>query len=186
MQTDDPAPGSATTRRPGVPAAAPGSVVPAPARPVQGRRAGLVTRVLADTVDASVVVAILALGYLGVCAILFLWKSWAFTFRTPSLLTVLVVGAIVAVLYLTSSWATTGRSYGGHLLGLRVVGPSGRLRVGHAFLRAVLCVLVPIGVLWVAVSRENRSLQDVVLRTSVVYDWLGGDEPPVPAQRSGR
>ena len=27
-----------------------------------------------------------------------------------------------------------------------------------------------IGLLWVAVSRENRSLQEVVLRTSVIYD----------------
>ena len=97
-----------------------------------------------------------------------------------------MLGGIVAVLYLTACWATTGRSYGKHVLGLRVVGPFGRLHVVGAFLRAVLCVLVPIGVLWVAVSRENRSLQDVVLRTSVVYDWLGGDEPPPPAQRSGR
>ncbi|MGZ4651200.1 MAG: RDD family protein [Kineosporiaceae bacterium] len=184
MQTDDPAPRPPTTRRPGAPA--PGSVVPAPARPVQGRRAGVVTRVLADTVDAAVVAAILVAGYLGVSATLFLWQSWAFSFPTPSFLLMLVLGGIVAVLYLTASWATTGRSYGKHLLGLRVVGPFGRLRVAGAFLRAVLCVLVPIGVLWVAVSRENRSLQDVVLRTSVVYDWLGGDEPPSPAQRSGR
>ena len=28
-----------------------------------------------------------------------------------------------------------------------------------------------IGLLWVALSRENRSVQDLVLRTSVVYDW---------------
>jgi hypothetical protein len=29
----------------------------------------------------------------------------------------------------------------------------------------------PIGLLWVAVSRENRSAQDLALRTSVIYDW---------------
>lgn len=28
-----------------------------------------------------------------------------------------------------------------------------------------------IGLLWVAVSRENRSAQDLALRTSVIYDW---------------
>jgi hypothetical protein len=32
-------------------------------------------------------------------------------------------------------------------------------------------VLFPILLLWVAVSRQNRSVQDLVLRTSVVYDW---------------
>ena len=28
-----------------------------------------------------------------------------------------------------------------------------------------------IGLVWCAISRENRSLQDIVLRTSVVHDW---------------
>jgi hypothetical protein len=57
------------------------------------------------------------------------------------------------------------------------VGPAGRPpRVGGALLRAVLCVLFPIGLFWVAVSRANRSAQDVVLRYAVVYDW---------SQRSG-
>jgi hypothetical protein len=34
----------------------------------------------------------------------------------------------------------------------------------------VLCTLFPIGLVWVLVSGENRSVQDVLLRTSVVYD----------------
>jgi uncharacterized RDD family membrane protein YckC len=128
-----------------------------------------------------VVGGVLALGYLGVSAVRFLWRSWAFTFPTPSFLLMLVLGGITAVLYLTATWGTTGRSYGKHLLGLRVVGPFGRLRLGGALVRATLCVLFPIGVGWVIVSRHNRSLQDVVLRTSVVYDWLGGDQvPPAP------
>jgi len=29
----------------------------------------------------------------------------------------------------------------------------------------------PIGVLWVAVSRTNKSVQDILVRTSVIYDW---------------
>jgi uncharacterized RDD family membrane protein YckC len=155
------------------------------ARPLQGRRAGLVTRALADTVDFGVVLAVLAIGYVGVAAARFLWKSWAFTFPTPSLPLILVLGGIIAVLYLTATWATTGRSYGKHLLGLRVVGPFGRLRVGGALLRAALCVAFPVGIIWVAVSRENRSLPDVVLRTSVVYDWLGDDQP-LPARPAER
>lgn len=49
-------------------------------------------------------------------------------------------------------------------------------------MRALACALFPIGVLWVAVSRENWSLQDVVLRTSVIYDWRGF--LPVPESHS--
>jgi hypothetical protein len=29
----------------------------------------------------------------------------------------------------------------------------------------------PAGLLWCAVNARNRSLQDIVMRTSVVYDW---------------
>ena len=36
--------------------------------------------------------------------------------------------------------------------------------------RAVLCTIFPIGLLWVLVSGENRSVQDLLLRTSVAYD----------------
>ena len=46
-----------------------------------------------------------------------------------------------------------------------------KLRVVGAFVRAVFCTAFPIGLLWCAVSPANRSVQDVVLRTSVVYDW---------------
>jgi uncharacterized RDD family membrane protein YckC len=151
----------------------PGSAVPLAAQPLQGRRAGMVTRILADGIDFAVVAGILGLAYLGVAAVRFVWRSWTFTFPTPSFLLVLVIGATVSVLYLTATWGTTGRSYGKHVLGLRVVGPFGRLRIAGAFVRAVLCVIFPLGLAWVLVSRHNRSLQDAVLRTSVVYDWLG-------------
>jgi uncharacterized RDD family membrane protein YckC len=59
-------------------------------------------------------------------------------------------------------------------MGLRVVSRSGGdLSLGVALVRAAACVLFPVGLLWAAVSRGNRSLQDVVLRTRVVYDWQG-------------
>jgi RDD family len=183
VRTDEPVPRPA--RRPRIDPVATGSAVPLQARAVQGRRAGIVSRAIADIVDCAVVGGVLAAGYVGVVVARFLWRSWAFTLPTPSFLLMLALGAVTAVIYLTATWATTGRSYGKHVMGLRVTGPFGRLRLGGAFLRAVLCVVLPIGIVWVAVSRHNRSLQDVVLRTSVVYDWLGSTEE-APVHPPGR
>ena len=88
-----------------------------------------------------------------------------------SLLSV-VIGVLVAVGYLTVGWAMVVRTGGTAVLGLRVLS-TGRSRLGwaRAFLRAVLCVIFPLGVLWSAVSRERRSLQDLLVRSVVVYDW---------------
>jgi uncharacterized RDD family membrane protein YckC len=36
-------------------------------------------------------------------------------------------------------------------------------------LRAIGCVLFPIGLLWVVIDRQRRSLLDIVFRTRVVY-----------------
>lgn len=146
--------------------------IPEEARPFQGLRAGVVTRIGANAVDILVVVVILVAIYAGWSAVRFLLDGPSFTFPTPTFLLAYVAGAIVLVLYFTASWATTGRTYGKHLLGLRVVNfRGGRMRIVGAFLRAVACALFPIGLLWCAISRENRSIQDLVVRTSVIYDW---------------
>jgi uncharacterized RDD family membrane protein YckC len=148
------------------------SAVPREARPFQGERAGLVSRVLAAAVDFVVVVTIVACGYLAVAAVRFLWNSRTFSFPAPPFLLLLAIGSTLMVLYLAASWGTTGRTYGAHLLGLRVLGARGRrMRASAALVRAIACVAFPIGLFWVVVSRENRSAQDVLLRSSVVYDW---------------
>ncbi len=57
-------------------------------------------------------------------------------------------------------------------MGLRVLGHGGRpLGFTGSAARAVFVTLVPIGVMWVLVSRDNKSVQDVFLGTAVVYDW---------------
>ena len=155
------------------------SAIPPAARVLQGQRAGLVTRLLANTVDFCVVALIVAAGYAAVAALLFLWNSRTFTFPAPSFALLVIVGGAVMMLYLTACWLASGRTYGDHLLGLRVVGWRGRrLRPVGALVRALLCVVFPIGLFWIILGRENRSVQDVLLRSSVVYDWsrtpLGG------------
>jgi uncharacterized RDD family membrane protein YckC len=141
------------------------------ARPYQGHRAGVVTRLAANVVDLAVVFGLIVLVYLGIAGIDFLLDPRSFDW--PSLpLWGLSVIVVVVVPYLTLCWCTVGRTYGDALFGLQVENFRGnRMTVGGAFLRAVFCMVFPIGVLWVAVSRENRSVQDIVLRTSVVYEW---------------
>jgi uncharacterized RDD family membrane protein YckC len=53
------------------------------------------------------------------------------------------------------------------------VGRDGRrLSSRRAFWRAVLGVLtLGLGVLWVLVSKKNKSLYDIVCGSAVVYDW---------------
>jgi uncharacterized RDD family membrane protein YckC len=147
--------------------------LPAADRPrVDGLRAGIVTRALANSLDLVVVLVIVAGGYFGVAAVKYLTAPRSFRFPAPGLAFALLVICVVQGIYFTLAWTLVGRTYGDQILGLRVVGPRGRhLRFVHAVVRAVFCVVVPIGLLWVAVSRHNRSVQDVVLRTSVVYDW---------------
>ncbi|GAA4347361.1 RDD family protein [Angustibacter luteus] len=151
-----------------------GSISPIPreARPFQGQRAGLVTRVIANTVDGLLVGVITLAIWGGVAVARFLFHPRSFSM--PQLPFLLQTTCVLTLLigYLTIGWAVSGRTYGCHLMGLRVVNfRGGRLRPVTSLLRAVFCVFFPIGLLWCAASRQNRSLQDTVLRSSVIYDW---------------
>ncbi len=150
----------------------PVSPVPREIRPYQGHRAGIVSRLVANSIDFVVVVLLVGAGYVAVSAVLFLWSPSGFHFPAPSGALLLISGGVVMFAYLTASWATTGRTYGDHLLGLRVLSYRGeRMMLAGAAARAALYVVFPIGVLYVGLSPANRSVQDVLLRTSVVYDW---------------
>ena len=118
----------------------------------------------------------------------FLVSPLSFRWPVPSSVLSVAIGMLLAVGYLTVGWATVGRTGGAAVLGLRVLS-TGRSRLGwaRAVLRAVLCVVFPVGLLWSAVSRERRSLQDLVVRSVVVYDWHRSPaEGTVSAQRLAR
>ncbi|MET0999866.1 MAG: RDD family protein [Marmoricola sp.] len=159
------------------------SPVPREARPYQGERAGLVTRLVAATVDAFTVVALLIMMHVGVNVITFIADPRGFEVATLSVLLSVTTALVICVVYLAAAWSITGRTYGDRVMGLRVVNGRG-LRVGgpRALLRALLCVGFPIGLLWCAASSSRRSVQDAVLRTSVIYDWRPrhGAEVPIP------
>ena len=142
------------------------------ARTLQGHRAGFASRVVADVVDLGVawLLGLSALLVAGVARYLLVGPP----FRLPVLPNGLdaSAGAAIAVAYLALTWAATGRSVGKQLAGLRVVDRGGRrLALWRSFIRAVLYVLFPAGLLWVLASRRNASPQDLVVGTAVVYDW---------------
>jgi len=148
------------------------SLVPAVARPFQGAPAGIASRVAAAIVDMILVVVILLAGYACVAALMFLSHPRSFSFPSPPASVSGSIASFGAMLYLSVSWAATGRTFGDRLLGLRVITRAGgRVHTIRAVLRAMTYVLVPVGLIWVPISRHNRSIQDIVFRTSVVYDW---------------
>lgn len=136
------------------------------------RPAGIVTRGLAAAIDIGIVLSMLAGVYLALIfgRLLFAPQD----FRFPEVRAIMSVTTFLAlsVLYLTVFWATSGRTVGAVVMGLRLVSRNGRLvRWPRCAARAVLCVLFGFGLLWAAIDPRRRSLQDILLRTSVVYDW---------------
>ncbi|MFT4200278.1 RDD family protein [Gordonia sp. (in: high G+C Gram-positive bacteria)] len=128
------------------------------------------SRTIAGVVDVVVAAALIAGGYLALTFFLFVVDlghidlnrlQWWFT--TSGYLVVLIG-------YLFVCWATSGRTVGCITMGLRVTGAAGgRLHVLVALARAVICAVFPIGLVWVALSPSRRSLQDLLLRSRVVY-----------------
>lgn len=175
--------------------------LPSDAIAFQGERAGFVSRAVAASIDVGLIVLVV----FGTMAVLWLLS---FVFdpstaagitggegRVPPAIWFVLYGYVLNVLYWTVFWATSGRTIGNLIMGLRVVNFRGdRPRWIGALLRALFCTIFPIGLLWAIVSGANRSVQDVVLRTSVIYDWVigipglsrkaGSPRPPGPA--SGR
>jgi len=155
--------------------------LPSDAIRFQGERAGFVTRGLAAGID----VVIIFLVVLGTIAVL-----WMVSFivdpltpaapavddnRIPSTWAMIVYGYVLNVAYWTVGWATGGRTIGNLIMGVRVVNFRGqRVRWVGAFVRALFCTAFPFGLLWVIISSQNRSVQDLVLRTNVIYDWVIG------------
>ena len=119
--------------------------------------------------------------YLGVSAFSFLVRPRKFHWPAPGALPLSLLGWTLLVLYLAIGWSGTGRTIGKQLMGLRVESRGGgHLGFGVAFGRALVCAAFPIGLFWCAISRDDRSLADLILRTRVVYDW----RPRVPAGSS--
>ena len=160
--------------------------IPREARPFQGHRAGLVTRTAAAAIDFGIVIIALGVCYFGVSAFLFVLDPRTFNaLPAPPPWLLYSAGCLLLIVYVGVSWMGSGRTYGNHVMGLRVVNRKGnRLHPLASFVRAALYAIFPIGLFWVLVSGHNRSLQDLVVRTSVIYDWdvRPLPQPPGPAR----
>lgn len=146
--------------------------------------AGIVSRTLAAVIDSLVALGLTALVLAAVAAGVFLVSP--ITFRWPPGLAgqALLAFLVVATGYLAVGWAIAGWTVGGAVLGVRVVALDGdRLGWLRCGCRAVLCVVVPLGLLWAAVSVNRRSVQDVVVRSAVVYDRHGQPARERPGPR---
>ena len=134
------------------------------------RAAGIITRGLAAIIDLVVVLLIMSALYGGLVLVRLVYSPTAFSLPSLNAVFSTVMTFAIAVLYLTACWTVSGSTAGAVTMGLRVVEqrvPRVSLLVG--LLRAICCVLFPIGLLWVVVDRQRRSLQDIVFRTRVIY-----------------
>ena len=148
------------------------STIPAEARAHQGHEAGIVSRLIAAVLDLLVVMCVLVAAYAGWSVVLFVLRPRGFTFPLPTSTLVLVAYLVVAISSLAIPWCVVGRSYGQHVMGLRVTRQDGDLlALPRALVRAAICVGFPIGLLWAAVSRRRAAVHDLLLHTTVHYDW---------------
>ena len=147
---------------------------------MQGHRAGVVSRFLADAIYLGVILLSLVAVYAAVATTRFLLEPRRFTWPEPSGMHLVALGWLLLLAYLAIGWSNTGRTIGKRILGLRVVDASGgTLRLGRCLLRAWICVALPFGLFWCVLSKLNASIADLIVRSSVVYAW----GPKLPAAR---
>jgi uncharacterized RDD family membrane protein YckC len=150
------------------------SVIRSPrARSLQGKRAGIASRVAADAIDWGIVLGIYIAILFGIAATRYFVGDDNFNVPDPDPWVTLAAQWVIAILYLTAGWAGTGRTVGKNVMGLRVVAANGsRLGAPRAFLRAVICAtLGAVALVTVVISRKRYGIHDYIVRTTVVHDW---------------
>lgn len=134
------------------------------------KTAGIVSRGIAAFLDLLIVWMILGACYAGLSLLKFALTVSEFHFLHVDILFTTTGFVVTSVLYLAACWGVSGRTPGSVVMGLRVVDSmGGRVRPLVAVLRAVLCTVFAIGLVWVVVDRRRRSVADILLRTRVVY-----------------
>ena len=148
--------------------------------------AGVVRRSLAGLIDLGVVVATLyALQAAVALSMGGIWPG-SLTRGTAEIVRETVVSLVVLLAYSAECWSRSGRTAGGAALGLRVVARDGLpLHPAEAIMRAVACVVFPVGLLSAVVDPQRRSLQDMAFGSRVIDERapVVSYGSPVPLQR---
>ncbi|MEO9327174.1 RDD family protein [Gordonia aurantiaca] len=134
------------------------------------KTAGIVSRGIGAFLDLLIVWTILAACYAGLSLMKFAVSVSEFHFPHVDTIFTTTGFVVTSVIYLATCWEVSGRTPGSVVMGLRVVdSKGGRLRPSVAVLRALLCTVFAVGLLWVVVDRRRRSVADILLRTRVIY-----------------
>lgn len=145
--------------------------LPVAARAMQGERAGFVTRLIAAVIDVVIVGALMIGMWIAVWLFLLVFNPFV-EYGMPRPGYFVLGGYFLIWAYWSWGWATSGRSIGQGLMGVRVLDRKGQFPSWKlAIVRSAFCVTFQVGIVWILISRRNRSIQDVVLRTSVIHDW---------------
>jgi uncharacterized RDD family membrane protein YckC len=141
-------------------------------RALQGIRAGFVSRILAAALDVVILFVIGGSVVAFVALVRWVTTSHGFHLERPNGVIAAVAAFLIAVVYFGYFWSATGRTPAEQVFGLRtLLQDGGRMDGRLSYARAVLTVIFPAGLLWVLVSSKNASVQDLLCRTAVVYDW---------------
>jgi uncharacterized RDD family membrane protein YckC len=149
-----------------------------------GGYAGIVSRVLAFSIDVFVlIVAVLVAGLFvrGIVSIFSLDRLLPGIFGPTGFDAARIAGSgllasVIACVYWMFGWIFVGGTVGKMVMGLRVVGPGGsrlgfwrslRRMIGYFF----SAVFLGLGFLWVVVNNRHHDWADKLAGTSVVYAW---------------
>lgn len=132
----------------------------------------MVSRVLAAVADVAVILLVETAIVAFVALVRWVITAGDFDIDPPRGVAASVLSTALAVIYFGYLWTATGRTVGEQVFGLRTVTAHGsRVPWPRAYVRALLTVAFPVGLLWIVVSRKNASVQDLLCGTAVIYDW---------------
>lgn len=149
--------------------------------------AGVISRGIAFTLDATAAVLVATVGFQVAVAVLATVRITDSTLvGTGKLLGYALTVPLVFVAYCAVSWALIGRTLGMMLLGLRVVKADGEPPgVWRSVVRALgywVSAILMLGFIWIALDQRRQGFHDKLAGTVVVYDWPGRAATTRPAR----
>ena len=154
---------------------------------LEGRVAGFVTRLIAFSIDA--VLLVVTVGLLGWVVLQIETLFEDFLPRDLNLQTVyLFATPFIIAFYFVGMWALAGATIGKWFLGLRVVGNDGfPPSMGRSLLRFIgyglSAIVFFLGFIWVLFDEERRAWHDDLAGTWVVYDFQRRSQGEVYSHR---